>query len=233
MNQLLEKIKKYYMYIIFAIIIIVLFISILFMVPTNHEEQVQIPEVKLEQNYEDIVSEKVKIDIKGNIANPGVYELEKGSRVIDAINLAGGLLEDSNTDLINLSGQLTDEMVIIIYTNEQIEKYQNDNKKIEYVYIEVPACPDQINDACINKKASDSSETSKEQSNVEQKAEKISLNQATIQDLTNLSGIGEKKAKDIIDYRNENGLFESIEDIKNVSGIGEALFEKIKDFITI
>ena len=41
------------------------------------------------------------------------------------------------------------------------------------------------------------------------------------------------KAQNIIDYRNENGLFKSIEDLKNVTGISEKLFEQIKEFITI
>lgn len=48
-----------------------------------------------------------------------------------------------------------------------------------------------------------------------------------------LSGIGEAKAEKIISYRNEKGLFNALEDIKNVSGIGDALFEKIKDNITL
>ena len=62
---------------------------------------------------------------------------------------------------------------------------------------------------------------------------KISLNKATLDELLQISGIGESKAKAILTYREENGEFKSIEDIKNVSGIGEALFEKIKDQITV
>ena len=65
------------------------------------------------------------------------------------------------------------------------------------------------------------------------KNELISINKATIEELTTLSGIGESKAKAIIEYRNKNGEFKSIDDIKNVSGIGDSLFEKIKNSITI
>ena len=61
----------------------------------------------------------------------------------------------------------------------------------------------------------------------------ISLNDATVADLIKLPGIGEAKANDIIAYRNEHGPFENIEDLKNVSGIGENLFAKIKDYLTI
>lgn len=63
--------------------------------------------------------------------------------------------------------------------------------------------------------------------------EKININQAKVEELTSLSGIGESRAQAIIDYREENGLFSSVEDIKNVSGIGEGIFERIKNKITV
>ena len=52
-------------------------------------------------------------------------------------------------------------------------------------------------------------------------------------ELQNINGVGEAKAKSIIEYREENGLFTTIEDIKNVPGIGDSLFEKIKAYITV
>ena len=48
-----------------------------------------------------------------------------------------------------------------------------------------------------------------------------------------IKGIGESKATDIVKYRNENGNFKSIEDLKNIKGIGNALFENIKEYITL
>lgn len=61
----------------------------------------------------------------------------------------------------------------------------------------------------------------------------INLNTATVQQLTSLPGIGEAKAKDILAYREKVGKFVDIEELKNVSGIGEAMFEKIKDKVTV
>ena len=61
----------------------------------------------------------------------------------------------------------------------------------------------------------------------------LKLQKVSKEELTKLSGIGEAKAQDIIDYRNTNGSFKTIEEIKNISGIGDALFAKIKDNITI
>ena len=60
----------------------------------------------------------------------------------------------------------------------------------------------------------------------------VNINTATIDELQTIKGVGESKAKSIIEYRKEN-KFIKIEDIKNVSGIGDSLFEKIKDYITI
>lgn len=58
--------------------------------------------------------------------------------------------------------------------------------------------------------------------------DKISLNSATLQELMQLNGIGEKKAQAIIEYRQKSGGFKRIEDIQEVKGIGPALFEKNK-----
>ncbi|TSA27285.1 hypothetical protein D4R71_02380 [bacterium] len=63
--------------------------------------------------------------------------------------------------------------------------------------------------------------------------EKININSASIEQLQNLSGIGEKKAQAIIDYRNEQGSFETIEEIMNVKGIGQGIFDKIKNSIEV
>ena len=61
----------------------------------------------------------------------------------------------------------------------------------------------------------------------------ININTASLEQLMTLSGIGESKARSIISYRKENGNFNEIEDITKVSGIGQALYEKIKDYITV
>ena len=112
-------------------------------------------------------------------------------------------------------------MVIVVYTVEEVNEMRGKNILIQYVEKECN-CPSLSNDACL----------SNNQTN-EINSSKISINNATVEELTSLSGIGESKARSIIEYRNEHGLFSSIEEILNVSGIGEALFEKIKDNITI
>ncbi|EMG28540.1 DNA-binding protein, ComEA family [Listeria fleischmannii 1991] len=64
-----------------------------------------------------------------------------------------------------------------------------------------------------------------------QKEQKINVNQASISDLQEVPGIGEAKAKAILDYREKEGLFQTIDDLKNVSGIGAKTVEKLKEYL--
>ena len=187
---------------------------------TSNEEVIDIfkdkeEEVVVEEESEILKEEeeKVVVDIKGMVANPGVYEVSSSSRVNDVIELAGGLLENADTSLINLAKIVSDEMTIIIYSNEEVlEKYKEE--------VCVCDCPLISNDACIESGSEDSGAL-------------VNINTASKEELMTVSGIGEAKAESIIKYREDNGSFSAIEDIMNVSGIGESLFEKIKDYITV
>lgn len=151
---------------------------------------------------------------------PGIYSLPSSSRVIDVIEKAGGLTDQANTTVINLSKKISDEMVIIIYSHEQVNNFTK-TKEAEQLLQQNCVQPDENalrNDACITEETTSST--------------KISINTASKELLQTLPGIGEAKANDIITYREQNGPFTTIEDIKNVSGIGDSLFAEIKDHIT-
>lgn len=193
-------------------------------------EELIFKEEKEETNKKDNQKENVFVDIKGAIANPGVYELEQNKKVIDVVNLAGGFLENANTQTINLAKKVTNEMVIIIYTNEEIKLAMAEEKTAK-VIDNTCVCPVLKNDACINKNETKKDKaTSNEQETI---IEPININTATVSDFDKLPGIGASKAESIVQYREKNGPFEKIEDLKEISGIGDALFEKIKDYITI
>ena len=193
-------------------------------------EELIFKEEKEETNKKDNQKENVFVDIKGAIANPGVYELEQNKKVIDVVNLAGGFLENANTQTINLAKKVTNEMVIIIYTNEEIKLAMTEEKTAK-VIDNTCVCPVLKNDACINKNETKKhTTTSNEQETI---SEPININTASASDFDKLPGIGASKAESIVQYREKNGPFEKIEDLKEISGIGDALFEKIKDYITI
>lgn len=248
MDKIKFYLEKYKIYILISFLILLILIILLFKSSNKKSNNIEVmstlssvPIEKLnkEKDNKD-KEEKVIVDIKGYVNSPGVYELSSDKRIIDVINMAGGLLEEANTDYINLSKKVTDEMIIVIYSNNDVEKYKETDDKIIYIEYEC-VCPDNINDACITDKdivntiEKDGKEISSEKSSFidEENDGKISINTATLDELMKLNGIGESKAKAIIKYREDNGLFKSIDEIKNVSGIGESAYEKIKDYIKI
>lgn len=216
---MIQKIvEKKRMLLMISIILFLLFARFLF----PKEEEI-IEEPLLEEIETSIQHNMIQVDIKGAVKNPGVYQMGSDSRVQDVIEKSGGLLENAFLNTINLSKKLEDEMVIIIYTKEEINQFlENETRTLKQENTCI--CPKIINDVCIEKTI-----TNKEVTN----SKKISLNQGTKEDFESLTGIGSSKAEAIIKYREEHGKFEDIEEIKNVSGIGEATFEKIKDNLTL
>ena len=203
---------------------------------------------KAEVKKEEKTKEEYWVDIKGEVKRPGVYLLEKGKRVIDVVNKAGGFTVYADSSANNLSMKIADEMVIIIYSEDEIRHYVTTKKKQELIQ---EKCKSDIvtNNSCVessneiskedskknnkNNSNSNNSKTDKNSTNSSKEDNKlISINTATKEELMTLSGIGESKADAIIEYR-KNKKFATIEEIKEVSGIGDALFEKIKDSITV
>lgn len=168
----------------------------------------------------------ITVDIKGEVKSPGVYKIEEGKRVVDAINASGGLTKKVVTKYINLSKVLKDEDVIIINNISELEKIE-DKKNIEEIKIN--------NKSNISVKESDVITNDKSDIVKESDSNKntiVNINTCTLEELLSINGIGESKAKSIIEYRENVGLFTSKEDIMKVSGIGKSLYDKIKDYIT-
>ncbi len=207
------------MIVIVSIILFLLFMSFVF----RSKEEPILEGPLIESQREEGKSETIQVDIKGAVKAPGIYQMEADSRVQDVILKSGGLLENAYINTINLSKKLEDEMVIIIYTEAEMQAFLEEETrtlKQENTCI----CPKVENGACIKEATTNNNTHSTKQ---------VSLNAGTKEDFETLSGIGSAKAEAIIQYRNEHGKFHSIEEIKNVSGIGEATYEKIKQYLTL
>lgn len=223
---MLRFLKKYkYVMTIFLFMLIIFYIVFVKVNLKSKEKnlvdnQVVINEV--EKVEVDLKDDLVYVDIKGAVKKPGVYKINSDKKIIDVITIAGGLMENANTDNINLSKKVTDEMVIIIYTDEEVKNSNIVDTVIKVIDKEC-VCPNIQNDGCINTEINDS---------ITNVNNIININTASLEELMSINGLGEAKAKAIIKYREENGYFKIIDDLLNVSGIGEALFEKIKEYIT-
>lgn len=136
---------------------------------------------------------KIYVDISGQVKNPGVYQVEEGTRLFEAIEDAGGLLSTAQVDQINQAEILTDgQKIIVPKEGEDISQLPTGVTR----------------DGLIN------------------------INTADSKTLQEIPGVGPVTADKIVDYRSNNGRFNSPEELKNVSGIGEKTFEKIKDKVT-
>lgn len=188
------------------------------------------------ENHQEQDQEYIYIDIRGEVKKPGVYKISKDKRVIDAISISGGLTNDADTSVNNLSMQLKDEMVIIIYSKQEVKNFI---KTKETEQLKEENCTKEQNniknDSCItqDKKENKTTTTKTQESKKEETKTSsiININTASLEELTTLKGIGEKKAQKIIEYRTKSP-FKTKEQIMEVSGIGESLYNKIKDNIT-
>ena len=164
--------------------------------------------IEEDQEVDDnIIENKIVIHITGEVEEEGVIELEKGARISDAIEEAGGTTEEADLSNVNLAYSLSDGQKV---------KIPNINEKDEEIIV-------------VEEKAGDNIIIEGNKS----KEEKININKAAQTEIETLPGIGPSTALKIINYRNEHGKFKNIEDIKNVSGIGDSKFENIKEYICV
>lgn len=146
----------------------------------------------------------IVVEIKGEVKKPDVYILNENAIVKELIEASGGLTENAELSNINRAKKLQNHELIYIANKNDI------NKEVKNI----------------------NSEGRSSESKVQEIAgKKININTAALEELKTLNGIGDSKAKSIIEYREQSGGFKSIEDIKNVTGIGDKMFERIKDQI--
>ncbi|MHA8138587.1 helix-hairpin-helix domain-containing protein [Lactobacillaceae bacterium Scapto_B20] len=156
---------------------------------------------------------KLVVDIKGGVKSPGVYQMVIDQRVADLVEAAGGFSSMADRKNVNLARKLTDQQVVYIPIKGEIKENLHLNNARDDQSI-VAAADNSISNSTGND-------------------DKININTADKQQLQSISGIGEKKAENIVSYRQQHGNFKSIDEIKNTDGIGDKMFENIKNQITI
>ena len=157
----------------------------------------------------------IGIHIKGEVNNPGYYEVKNGSRLNDVIKKAGGKTNDADLNRVNLAQKVIDgEEIIIPKKGEPLDTATNSN-----LYYTQENKFDK--------------ENGYDRLSQEINSEIVNINSADMYQLCRISGLGESTAEEILTYRKKKGAFKSIEEIKNVKGISDRKFEEIKDKITI
>ena len=160
--------------------------------------------------------ESCVVHICGAVNEPGVYTLEGGARIYQAIEKAGGFREDAEQEYLNQADLLVDGMKIYVPTQEEAAEVGGNTEWMASAG-EVPEDKGQGGNT--------------KDAGVESSL--VNINTAGEEQLCTLPGVGSSKAKSIIAYREQNGAYKTIEDIMNVEGIKNGVFRKIKDCITV
>lgn len=227
----MENLNKTQKIVLYGIGIVLVILIIIYLFTKDNTVYSDYSNLYPKENNVAVVENEIKVDevpknliyvyVAGEVNNPSVVELEEGQRVADAIEKAGGLTDSGEIKNINLAYKLKDGEKLYIPSLDEVIESEEEDTNIAYITSGI--------NGEINGTTSNSGNNSKNSTN----NGLININTATQTELETLDGIGPSTAKKIIDYREENGKFNSIEDIQNVSGIGDAKYAAIKNDICV
>ncbi|WP_371298596.1 helix-hairpin-helix domain-containing protein [Schaedlerella sp.] len=162
--------------------------------------------------------EHIFVYVCGAVNTPGVYELEAGARLYEAIARAGGVREDGAEESINQAQAVSDGERLYIPTDEEVRQGLD-------AYL--------LSGSAGGDAAAGSQSAVPGGPSGSSAGGKVNINTASREELKTLNGIGDTRAGSIVVYRESNGSFGSIEDLMKVEGIKEGVFNKLKDDITV
>lgn len=197
-----------------VVLAIFLILTLSFIIWGKEQSQTKLPIVSTSSSIQQPASEEKKypseesesdilVDLKGAVQQEGVYKLKANSRVRDVIELAGGLTQEADRHAVNFAEKLVDEQVV--YVAKQGE------------------------DISVLPNASSAGKSNAEMSN----STKVNINKANLEELQRISGIGVKRAQEILETRDSLGGFKTLDDLRQVSGIGEKTLEKLKHELSL
>ena len=160
----------------------------------------------------DVASGNIYVDVGGAVVTPKVVCLTEGARIFEAIDAAGGISKTAVTKYLNMAAVCEDGQKIYVPSLSEI----TDDEK----------------NSAITSSAGYTGGLERGDSGLGTGG-KVNINTASSEQLQTLSGIGPSMAARIIQYREENGKFATIDDLTNVSGIGEKTLAKFADRISV
>jgi len=166
----------------------------------------------------DLPSSEVTVYVCGAVKNPGVYTFTPGKRVVDALQRAGGPLADADTEQINLAEPLSDAMKVTVPRKGQV------------LALEAASSPDSTATGGRHHRRSRGGSRSSHKLSAGQT---LDVNTASAEELVQLPGVGPSLAQRIVDYRQQNGPFQTVDDLQNVPGIGPSKFDRLAPFVRL
>lgn len=214
----------------------------------NDEADRQVQKIAEQPVAEQVQEIKITVCVSGAVAKPGLYEVTKGSRAQQIIELAGGITEEADMDRVNLAQLCKDGGHIKVprLSKARLKQKMQGRKsaKADVISREITGDAHYHSQERAQEKweAADGSQSaatgwSEMQPDGNRREEKtgrnaanavlVHLNSATETDLIQLPGVGNATARRILAFRNQHG-FQRIEDIMQVPGIGPAKFARMK-----
>lgn len=223
----LNKKQKVSLYIIVGIMLILIIIYVFTKDNTISSDynNLYFEENEIQENSVEEIGNIICVYVTGEVNNSSVVELREGARVVDAIEKAGGLTDSGEIKNLNLAYKLKDGEKLYIPSLDEVIESKENNTSIQYISSTI------VNNSTTNNASSFDTVHIENDNNNSNNL--ININNCTQTELETLDGIGPSISKKIIEYRKENGMFKTIEDIKNVSGIGDAKYDAIKNNICV
>ena len=179
------------------------------------------PGIALAPAAESPTPASIAVYVCGAINKTGVFRLTPGSRVVDAVNVAGGLAKDADDEAINLAQPLTDGMKVDVPKKgaPHVDDYASVDSR--------GGAPSSSHHSSRHRGSGRSG------SHKLQPGQTLNINMASEAELMQLPGVGPGLARRIVEYREANGPFATPDDLQNVSGVGPSKFAKMEEFIRV
>lgn len=216
-ENVLEKIKQYKLALVIALIGVV--IAGFMMLQREQKQENNIQQLMEQTSYSSssiIEKSKQRSESDQGDKNEGMVTVD----VKGAVKKPGVYQLKSSSrvhDALLKAGGMTDEA--------DLKSINQAQKLVDEAVVYVAKVGENVVDVTTNTSASTATSQAK--------AGLVNLNTATEADFQTISGIGQKRAQDIIAYREANGKFKSVDDLKNVTGIGAKTLEKLKEYVTV